>query len=63
MIHIFLSPLHTFKHTVNSVRSYTVSMRIQGKDCTLTVAKDGTFIPLSYSEETVRQTSKGYSLP
>ena len=38
-------------------------MNIQGRDCTLTVARDGTFIPLPYSEETVRQTSKGYSLP
>ncbi|SEQ77340.1 hypothetical protein SAMN04487977_11083 [Treponema bryantii] len=38
-------------------------MRIQGKDCTLTVARDGEFIPIPYSEETVRQTSKGYSLP
>ena len=38
-------------------------MKIQGRDCTLTVAKDGDFIPLPYSEETVRQTSKGYGLP
>ena len=38
-------------------------MKIQGRDCTLTVAKDGTFIPLPYSEETVRTASKGYSLP
>ena len=38
-------------------------MRIQGKDCTLTVARDNEFIPLPYSEETVRQASKGYSLP
>ena len=38
-------------------------MNIQGKDCTLTVARDCEFIPLPYSEETVRQTSKGYSLP
>ena len=38
-------------------------MRIHGRDCTLTVARDGDLIPLPYSEETVRQTSKGYSLP
>lgn len=38
-------------------------MNIQGKDCTLTVAKDGELIPLPYSEETIRQTSKGYTLP
>lgn len=38
-------------------------MKIQGRDCTLTVAKDGDFIPLPYSEETVRTASKGYSLP
>ena len=38
-------------------------MRIQGKSCTLTVAKDGYYYPLPYSEETVRQTSKGYALP
>ena len=38
-------------------------MRIHGRDCTLTVARDGELIPLPYSEETVRQTSKGYSLP
>ena len=28
-------------------------MRIQGRDCTLTVARDGEFIPIPYSEETV----------
>ena len=38
-------------------------MNVQGRDCTLTVARDGELIPLPYSEETVRQTSKGYSLP
>ena len=38
-------------------------MRIHGRDCTLTVARDGELIPIPYSEETVRQTSKGYSLP
>ena len=38
-------------------------MNIQGRDCTLTVARDGEFIPLPYSEETVRLASKGYSLP
>ena len=38
-------------------------MRIQGRDCTLTVSRDGELTPLPYSEETVRQTSKGYSLP
>ena len=38
-------------------------MNIQGKDCTLTVAKDGELIPLPYSEETISQTSKGYTLP
>ena len=38
-------------------------MNVQGRDCTLTVARDGELIPLPYSEETVRQTSKGYALP
>ncbi len=38
-------------------------MMIQGRDCTLTVAKDGYYYPLPYSEETVRQASKGYALP
>ena len=38
-------------------------MMIQGKSCTLTVAKDGEYYPLPYSEETVRQASKGYVLP
>ena len=38
-------------------------MKVQGRDCTLTVAKDNEYYPLPYSEETVRQTSKGYSLP
>ena len=38
-------------------------MKIQGRTCTLTVAKDNTYIPLPYSEETVRETSKGYVLP
>ena len=38
-------------------------MMIQGKSCTLTVAKDGEYYPLPYSEETVRQASKGYALP
>ena len=38
-------------------------MMIQGKSCTLTVAKDGYYYPLPYSEETIRQTSKGYALP
>lgn len=38
-------------------------MMIQGKSCTLTVAKDGYYYPLPYSEETVRQASKGYALP
>ena len=42
---------------------YSVCMNIQGRDCTLTVARDGEFIPLPYSEETVRLASKGYSLP
>ena len=36
---------------------------IQGKSCTLTVAKDGEYYPLPYSEETVRTESKGYALP
>ncbi len=36
---------------------------IQGKSCTLTVAKDGYYYPLPYSEETVRLASKGYALP
>ena len=38
-------------------------MKIQGRKCTLTVLKDNEFIPLPYSEETVRLTSKGYALP
>ena len=38
-------------------------MKIQGRNCTLTVLKDNEFIPLPYSEETVRLTSKGYTLP
>ena len=38
-------------------------MMIQGKSCTLTVAKDGYYYPLPYSEETVREASKGYALP
>ena len=38
-------------------------MMIQGKSCTLTVAKDGEYYPLPYSEETVRQASKGFALP
>ena len=38
-------------------------MMIQGKSCTLTVAKDGYYYPLPYSEETVREASKGYVLP
>ena len=38
-------------------------MMIQGKSCILTVAKDGYYYPLPYSEETVRQASKGYALP
>ena len=38
-------------------------MMIQGKSCTLTVAKDGYYYPLPYSEETVRTASKGYALP
>ena len=38
-------------------------MKVQGRDCTLTIAKDGEYYPLPYSEETVRQASKGYALP
>ena len=38
-------------------------MMIQGKSCTLTVAKDDYYYPLPYSEETIRQASKGYALP
>ena len=38
-------------------------MKIQGRECTLMVLKNNEFIPLPYSEETVRQTSKGYGLP
>lgn len=38
-------------------------MKVQGRDCTLTIAKDGEFYPLPYSEETVRTVSKGYALP
>ena len=36
----------------NGVRSYIVVMKIQCKDCTLTVARDGEFIPISYSCKT-----------
>lgn len=42
---------------------YNFPMMIQGKSCTLTVAKDGYFYPLPYREETVRTASKGYALP
>lgn len=38
-------------------------MKIQGRDCTLTLLKDINYYPLPYSEETVRQASKGYALP
>ena len=38
-------------------------MKIQGRACTLTLAKDDEYYPLPYSEETVRQRSKGYFLP
>ena len=38
-------------------------MKIQGRDCTLTVAKNNEYFSLPYSEETVRQASKGYALP
>lgn len=38
-------------------------MKIQGRDCTLTVAKDNEYFSLPYSEETVREMSKGYVLP
>ena len=38
-------------------------MKVQGRDCTLTIAKDGEYYPLPYSEETVRTVSKGYALP
>ena len=38
-------------------------MKVQGRDCTLTIAKDGEYYPLPYSEETVRTASKGYALP
>ena len=38
-------------------------MKIQGRNCTLTVARDGDYYPLPYSEETVREASKGYVLP
>ena len=38
-------------------------MKVQGRDCTLTIAKDDEYYPLPYSEETVRTASKGYSLP
>ena len=37
-------------------------MKVQGRDCTLTVAKDGYYYPLPYSKETVRTASKGYAL-
>ena len=29
-------------------------MKVQGRDCTLTVVKDGYYYPLPYSEETVK---------
>ena len=38
-------------------------MKVQGRSCTLTIAKDGEYYPLPYSEETVRTASKGYALP
>ena len=38
-------------------------MKIQGRACTLTLAKDDEYYPLPYSEETVRQSSKGYFVP
>ena len=38
-------------------------MKVQGRDCTLTIAKGGEYYPLPYSEETVRTASKGYALP
>lgn len=38
-------------------------MKVQGRDCTLTIAKDNNYIPLPFSEETVRTASKGYALP
>ena len=38
-------------------------MKVQGRDCTLTLLKDNEYYPLPYSEETVRQASKGYALP
>ena len=38
-------------------------MKVQGRDCTLTLLKDNEYYPLPYCEETVRQASKGYALP
>ena len=38
-------------------------MKVQGRDCTLTLLKDNEYYPLPYSEETIRQASKGYALP
>ena len=38
-------------------------MKLQCIDCTLTIAKEDEYYPLPYSEETVRQASKGYALP
>ena len=38
-------------------------MKIKGRNCTLTVTRDGDYYPLPYSEETVREASKGYVLP
>ena len=38
-------------------------MKVQGRDCTLTLLKDNEYYPLPYCEETVRQVSKGYALP
>lgn len=38
-------------------------MNIKGKDCTLAVAKENDLFIIPYCEETLRQTSKGYSLP
>ena len=50
-------------HFATILWCYTFCMKIQGRKCTLTVLKDNEFIPLPYSEETVRLTSKGYTLP
>lgn len=41
-------------HFATILWCYTFCMKIQGRKCTLMVLKNNEFIPLPYSEETVR---------